>query len=89
MNKGIEFTVVNTINLCMHSSDLSIIQKFLTNQIIANEIIIVMTPYCPTSQHLFHIQEGVILLSLKTMVNQNVLSTLIFFKNSLSRITVM
>ena len=31
----------------IHSSDMSIIQKFLTNQIVANEIIIVMTPYCP------------------------------------------
>ena len=27
---------------------MSIIQKFLTNQIAADEIIIVMTPYCPT-----------------------------------------
>ena len=36
----------------LHSSDMSIVQKFLTNQIVANEIIIVMTPYCPTHQHL-------------------------------------
>ena len=36
------------------SSDMSIIQKFLTNQIAANEIIIVMTPYCPTPQHFLH-----------------------------------
>ena len=45
---------------------MSIIQKFLINQIAANEIIIVMTPYCPTTQHLLHIQEGVNLLRLKT-----------------------
>ena len=45
---------------------MSIIQRFLTNQIAANEIIIVMTPYCPTPQHLLHMQEGVNLLSLKT-----------------------
>ena len=32
----------------IHSSDLSIIQKVLTNHIAADEIIIVMTPYCPT-----------------------------------------
>ena len=50
---------------CIHSSDLSIIQKFLTNQIAADEIIIVMTPYCPTPQHLLYMQEGVNLLSLK------------------------
>ena len=43
---------------------MSIIQKFLTNQIASNEIIIVMTPYCPTTQHLLHMQEGVNLLSL-------------------------
>ena len=42
---------------------MSIIQRFLTNQIAANEIIIVMTPYCPTPQHLLHMQEGVNLLS--------------------------
>ena len=47
----------------IHSSDMSIIQKFLTNQIASNEIIIVMTPYCPTPKHL---QEGVNLLSLMT-----------------------
>ena len=45
---------------------MSIIQKFLTNQIATNEIIIVMTPYCPTPQHLLHMQKGVNLLSLKT-----------------------
>ena len=45
---------------------MSIIQRFLTNQIVANEIIIVMTPYCPTPLHLLHTQEGVNLLSLKT-----------------------
>ena len=49
----------------IHSSDMSIIQKFLTNQTVANEIIIVITPYCPTPQPLLHIQEGVNLLSLK------------------------
>ena len=54
---------------------MSIIQKFLTNQIAANEIIIVMTPYCPTPQNFLHMREGVNLLSLKTMVNQNVLDT--------------
>ena len=51
----------------IHSSDVSIIQKFLTNQIASNEIIIVMTPYCPTPQHLLHMQEGVNLLSLITL----------------------
>ena len=49
----------------IHSSDMSIIQRFLTNQITANEIIIVITPYCPAPQHLLHMQ-GVNLLSLKT-----------------------
>ena len=34
--------------LAIHSSDMSIIQKFLINQIAADEIIIVMTPFCPT-----------------------------------------
>ena len=53
-------------NSIIHSSDMSIIQKFLTNQIASNEIIIVMTPYCPTTQHLLHMQEGVNLLSLMT-----------------------
>ena len=53
--------------LKIHSSDMSIIQKFPTNQIAANEIIIVMTPYCPTPQHLLHMQKGVNLLSLKTV----------------------
>ena len=43
----------------IHSSDMSIKQKFLTNQIASNEIIIVMTPYCPTPQYLLHMQEGV------------------------------
>ena len=38
---------------------MSIIQQFSTNQIAANEIIIVMTPYCPTPQHLLHLDEGV------------------------------
>ena len=41
----------------IHSSDMSIIQKFLTNQIATNEIIIVVTPYCPTPQHLLHMQK--------------------------------
>ena len=36
---------------------MSIIPKFLTNQIAANEIIISMTPYCPTPQHLLHMQK--------------------------------
>ena len=45
---------------------MSIIQKFLTNQIAANEIIIVMMPYCPTPQNLLHIEKGMNLLSLKT-----------------------
>ena len=45
---------------------MSIIQKVLTNQIATYEIIIVMTPYCPTPQHLLHMQKGVNLLSLKT-----------------------
>ena len=45
-----------------HSSDMSIIQKFLTEQI----AVIVMTPYCPTPQHLLHIQDRGNLLSLKT-----------------------
>ena len=48
------------------SCDMSIIQKCLTNQTAVNEIIIVMTPYCPTPQHLLHMYEGVSLLSLKT-----------------------
>ena len=47
----------------IHNSDMSIIQKFLTNQNASNETIIVMTPYCPSPQHLLHMQEGVILLS--------------------------
>ena len=50
----------------IHSSVFAIIQKFLTNQIAADEIIIVMAPYCPTPQHLLHLQEGVNLLCLKT-----------------------
>ena len=54
---------------------MSIIQKFLTNQVDANEIIIVMTPYCSTPQHKLHMQEGVNLLSLKTYEYQNVLDT--------------
>ena len=40
--------------------------EILTNLIAPNEIIIVMTPYCPTTQHLLHMQEGVNLLSLIT-----------------------
>ena len=32
----------------IHTSDMSIIQKYLTNQIAADGIIIVITPYCPT-----------------------------------------
>ena len=52
--------------IVIHSSDMSIIQKFLTNQIASNEIIIVMTPYCPTPQHLLHNQERVNLLILMT-----------------------
>ena len=56
---------------------MSIIQKCLSNQIAANEIITVMTPYCPTPQHLLHLKEGVNLLSLKTLVNQNILDTYI------------
>ena len=63
--------------LCNSQSDMSIIQQFSTNQIAANEIIIVMTPYCPTPQHLLHLDEGVNLLSLKTFVNQNILDTYI------------
>ena len=39
-------------SLVIRSSEISIIQKFLTNHIAANEIIILMTPYCPTPQHL-------------------------------------
>ena len=48
------------------SFDMSIIQKFLTNQIASYEIIIVMTPYCPTPQHVLHMQEGFHLLRLMT-----------------------
>ena len=51
--------LVSDFRALIHSSDMSIIQKFLTNQIASNEIIIVMTPYCPTPQHLLHMQEGV------------------------------
>ena len=50
---------LNKETMTIHSSDMSIIQKFLTNQIASDEIIIVMTPYCPTPQHLLHMQEGV------------------------------
>ena len=49
-------------NMSIHSSDMSIIQKFLINQIASDEFIIFMTPYCPTPQHL-HMQEGVNLLN--------------------------
>ena len=55
-------SLVNSI----HNSDMLIIPKFLTNQIAANEIIISMTPYCPTPQHLLHMQKKVNFLSLKT-----------------------
>ena len=44
---------------------MSIIQKFLTNQIAANENINLMKPYGPKTQHLLHMQEGVNLLSWK------------------------
>ena len=50
----------------------------IADQMAAYEIIISMTPYCPTPQHLLHIEEvkeGVNLLSLKTLVNQHVLDT--------------
>ena len=48
----------------MHRTpNLHILQKFLVNQIAANEIIIVKTPYCPSPQRL--LQEWVKLLSLK------------------------
>ena len=60
----------------IHSSNISIIQKYLTNKIAANEITIAMTPYCPTPQHLLHMQEGVnLLVSSRLLVNQNVLDT--------------
>ena len=61
-----------------------IIQKFLTNQIAANEIIILMTPYCPTPQHLLYMQERLNLPILKTFLNQLSWNT----KCSLRRITV-
>ena len=54
------------LHYLIHISYASLIQTFLTNQIAANEIIIVMTPYCPTPQHFLHMQEGVNLQSLKT-----------------------
>ena len=44
--------------MLIHISDMSIIRKFLTNQIAGDEIIIVMTPH-------LHMQEGVNLVSLK------------------------
>ena len=74
----------------IHSSDMSIIQRFLTNQITANEIIIVITPYCPTPQHLLHMQ-GVNLLSLKTFDESkyNITYTWILFEITLRRITVV
>ena len=68
---------------------MSIIQKFLTNEIASDDIIIRRTPYCPTPQHLLHMQEGVNLLGWKTKLNQNVLDREIFFENTLRRITVM
>ena len=52
------FSHLGGLDLTIHSSDMSIILKFLTNQIAFNEIIIVMTPYCPTPQHLLHMQKG-------------------------------
>ena len=66
----------------IHSSDMSIIQKFLTNQIDYNEIIIVMTQYCPTTQHLLHMQEGVNLLSLMTFNESKCAGYLNFLWNS-------
>ena len=54
--------LVNSI----HNADMSIIPKFLTNQIAANEIVTLMTPYCPTPQHLLHMPKRVNFLSLKT-----------------------
>ena len=49
-----------------------------------------MTPYCPTPQHLLHMQEGVNLLSVKTFGESN-LSWIpkIFFEITLIRITLM
>ena len=47
-----------------------------------------MTPYCPTPQHLLHmeeVEEGVNLLSLKTLVNQHFLDTYILFLITLRR----
>ena len=35
-------------NVKYNSYDMSIIQKYLTNRIVGYEIIIVLTPYCPT-----------------------------------------
>ena len=52
------FSHLGGLDLTIHSSDMSIILKFLTNQIAFNEIIIVMTPYCPTPQHLLQMQKG-------------------------------
>ena len=56
---------VSTCNV-IHSFNMSIIQKFWTNQIAAYEVIFVMMLYCPTPQHLLQMKEGVNLLSLKT-----------------------
>ena len=76
------FGIVNSV--IIHSSDMSIIQKFLSNQIAADYIIIVMTPYCPTPQHLLHMQEGVNLLSVKTFGESKCLGYLKFFLKLLS-----
>ena len=42
------FPTENNYPIAIHSFDMSIIQKFLTNQIADDEIIIVMMPSCPT-----------------------------------------
>ena len=55
----------------LHSSDMSIIQKCMVNQMA--DIIIAITLNCPTPQQLLYLQEGVYLQSLKTLVNKNVL----------------
>ena len=60
---------------------MSIIQKFLTNHIAANEIVIIKTPYCPTPQHLLHMQKGVNLLSLKTFGESKCPAYLVFLWN--------
>ena len=68
---------------------MSIIVKFLTNQTAAYEIIIAITPYCPTPQHLLHMQEGVNLLNLMTFGESKCPGHLLFFEITLRRITVM